>query len=156
MRSDRAGRTAIEPRLRGMDLTDALPYLLRRAHFEAEAAFAELFGSRGITSRQAALLLTVLQQPGISQARLADQLGLDANTLGSIVARVGRRRLIRRERLSGDQRSYGLHVTDAGVRELAGVLPGIGRYQQRLTRRLTVGERRQLVVLLRRLLGLDG
>ena len=86
------------------------------------------------------MLLTVAQQPGVSQAMLSDQLGLDANTLSSIVSRMLRKRLIRRERSATDKRRYGLQVTDAGYRQLAQFLPSVGKYQQRVGRRL-IGER---------------
>jgi DNA-binding MarR family transcriptional regulator len=145
----------IAPHLLAMDLTNELPYLLRRAHFEAEARFAEIFGAMRVTSRQAALLLTIMQRPGISQAKLTDLLGLDPNTLSSIVSRVLRRRLIKRERSPSDRRSYGLRITPDGLRLLGCILPGVGTYQQRVTSRLTAVERRQLVVLLQRLLRLE-
>ena len=139
--------------LRAVDLTQQLAYLLRRAHFEAEAAFVELFDVLDITPRQAAVLLTVAQNPGISQASLSDRVALDANTLSSMISRMLRKRLIRRERSATDKRSYGLQVTDAGFRQLARFLPSVGRYQQRVARRLSAEEREQLIVLLQRLLG---
>jgi DNA-binding MarR family transcriptional regulator len=100
-------------------------------------------------------LLTVAQQPGISQATSSDQLGLDANTLSSIVSRMLRKRLIRRERSFTDKRRYGLQVTEAGYRQLAQFLPSVGKYQQRVARRLSADEREQLIVLLQRLLEFD-
>jgi DNA-binding MarR family transcriptional regulator len=145
----------ISAHLLAVDLTNQLPYLLRRAHFEAEGVFAEMFGSLAATPRQSAVLLTVAQQPGVSQASLSDQLGLDANTLSSIVSRMLRKRLIRRERSATDKRRYGLQVTDAGYRQLARFLPNVGRYQQRVARRLSAEEREQLIVLLQRLLGFE-
>jgi DNA-binding MarR family transcriptional regulator len=149
----RAPTNAIAPHLLAVDLTNQLPYLLRRAHFEAEAVFAEMFDSLAATPRQSAILLTVAQQPGVSQAMLSDQLGLDANTLSSIISRMLRKRLIRRERSATDNRRYGLQVTDAGYRQLAQFLPNVGKYQQRVGRRLSADEREQLIVLLQRLLG---
>jgi MarR family transcriptional regulator, temperature-dependent positive regulator of motility len=151
----RTPTNGIAPHLLAVDLTNQLPYLLRRAHFEAEAVFAELFDSLAATPRQSAVLLTVAQQPGVSQASLSDQLGLDANTLSSIVARLLRKRLIRRERSATDKRRYGLQVTEAGYRQLAQFLPSVGKYQQRVARRLSADEREQLIVLLQRLLGFE-
>ena len=141
------------PHLQAVDLTQQLAYLLRRAHFEAEAAFSELFDALDITPRQAAVLLTVAQNPGISQASLSDRVGLDANTLSSMISRMLRKRLIQRARSATDRRSYGLHVGDAGHRQLAQFLPGVDKYQRRVGRRLTAEEREQLIVLLQRLLG---
>jgi DNA-binding MarR family transcriptional regulator len=151
----RTPTNAVAPHLLAVDLTNQLPYLLRRAHFEAEAVFAELFDSLAATPRQSAVLLTVAQLPGVSQAMLSDQLGLDANTLSSIVSRMLRKRLIRRERSATDKRRYGLQVADAGYRQLAQFLPSVGKYQQRVGRRLSTREREQLIVLLQRLLGFD-
>jgi DNA-binding MarR family transcriptional regulator len=148
----RTPTNAIAPHLLAVDLTNQLPYLLRRAHFEAEAVFAEMFAA---TPRQSAVLLTVAQEPGVSQVNLSDQLGLDANTLSSIVSRMLRKRLIRRERSTTDKRRYGLQVTEAGYRQLAQFLPSVGKYQQRVGRRLSADEREQLIVLLQRLLGFE-
>ena len=149
----RTPTNAIAPHLLAVDLTNQLPYLLRRAHFEAEGVFAEMFDSLAATPRQSAVLLTVAQQPGVSQANLSDQLGLDANTLSSIVSRMLRKRLIRRERSATDKRRYGLQVAEAGYRQLVQFLPCVGKYQQRVARRLSADEREQLIVLLQRLLG---
>ena len=142
-------------RLHAVDLTQQLAYLLRRAHFEAEGTFVELFDALDITPRQAAVLLTVAQNPGISQAILSDRVALDANTLSDIISRMLRKQLIRRERSATDKRSYGLQVTDPGKRQLAQFLPGVDKYQRRVGRRLSADQRGQLIVLLQRLLGFE-
>jgi DNA-binding MarR family transcriptional regulator len=148
------GSGDIAPALAAMDLTRELPYLLRRAHFEAEAGFNELFDDEGVTSRQSAILLTVLQRPGISQKDLGDHLGIDANTLSAMVARMLQRGLISRRRQTEDRRSYGLAIEPPGRKTLAKILPRIAEYQRVVTRRLGKGDREILVALLQRLLGL--
>jgi DNA-binding MarR family transcriptional regulator len=136
------------------DLAWHLPHLLRRAHFAAEAQFSELYGSEA-TSRQLALLVAVAQSPGASQNELAAMIGLDANTCSDLVRRTCQRGWLVRRRSDIDRRAFRLELTDSGralIRDRA--LPLAGPYAERVAAALTESERTQLVLLLRKLLGL--
>jgi len=50
--------------LEEFDLSQVASHLLRRAHFRAEALFAQAFPDEDLTPRQKALLITVYQNPG--------------------------------------------------------------------------------------------
>ena len=58
--------------LQAFDLTQVASHLLRRAHFRAEALFAQAFPDEDLTPRQKALLITVYQNPGATQNRIAE------------------------------------------------------------------------------------
>jgi DNA-binding MarR family transcriptional regulator len=136
------------------DLSAHLPHLLRRAHFEAEARFTEVYGAEA-TSRQLALLVSVAQSKGATQADIARQVGLDVNTCSDLVRRTCERGWLLRRRSTQDARAFSLELTPAGrrlVREYA--LPLAQPYVDRVADRLTEAERRRLTGLLRKLLGL--
>lgn len=129
-----------------------LPHLLRRAHFAAEAAFVQMHGNT-VTSPQLALLSAVLRQPGSSQSQVAQEIGLDLNTCSDLVTRTIAKGLLVRERSSIDARNFCLQLTEEGMRV---ALDGIARapaYQEVVAHRLTAEELKQLIALLRKLLG---
>jgi len=135
-------------------LAHHLPYLLRRAHFDGDARFTQLYGN-AITSRQLALLTVVERLPGASQSEVAAEIGLDLNTCSDLVVRAVDKGLLRRERSPTDGRSFCLYLSDEG---LAAVRAGVAKAPQleaEVAQRLTAAEREQLKRLLRKLIGFD-
>lgn len=114
-RHARASDPGEHPRLDAFVLTDIVSHLLRRAHFRAEAIFAEEFGETGLTPRQKALLVSVYQHPGQNQNMLAERIAIDRNSFAEMVNRMVARGLVRRERSEADGRAYELHITTAGL-----------------------------------------
>lgn len=129
-----------------------LPHLLRRAHFAAEAAFVQMHGN-AVTSPQLALLSAVLSQPGSSQSQVAQAIGLDLNTCSDLVTRTIAKGLLVRERSSVDARSFCLQLTEEGMRVARDGVAGAPAYQAAVAHRLTTEELKQLITLLRKLLG---
>jgi DNA-binding MarR family transcriptional regulator len=136
------------------DLSWHLPHLLRRAHFDAEACFTEVYGDAA-TSRQLALLVALAQMPGATQVEIARAIGLDANTCSDLVRRTCAKGLMTRRRGQHDGRAYTLALTDAGqalVTDCA--LPLAQPYSARIAERLTPAQRQELARLLRLMLGI--
>lgn len=129
-----------------------LPYLLRRAHFEADAIFPRLYGT-SVTSRQLALLVAVSERPGASQSDVAKAIGLDLNTCSDLVARTIGKGFLRRERSLVDARTYCLFLTSEGAAVLDVGIALAPAYQQQVTSRLSPAESEQLRFLLRKLMG---
>lgn len=136
------------------DLRDTLSHLLRRAHFQAEALFADVLGGHDVTSRQLALLVAVSQNPGASQRRIGRLIELDTNTISDMARRMEERGLIERLVSETDGRSYALRITLAGARILRDVREDNRRYQDLLSDPLSPVETAQLKALLRKLLHL--
>ena len=136
------------------ELHELLSHLLRRAHFHAEAEFAQAYEGLEATSRQLALLFTINRMPGSSQAELAEAVGIDVNTLSDLAKRSERKGLLRRERSAGDQRAFGLYLTASGRRMVAEAAIITPDYQKRLAGRLSEKEADRLVGLLHKMLGL--
>ncbi|MFD4837355.1 MarR family winged helix-turn-helix transcriptional regulator [Achromobacter sp. NPDC058515] len=119
----RSARPASARALKEFDLTQVASHLLRRAHFRAEALFAQAFADEDLTPRQKALLVTVYQNPGATQNRIADLIALDRNSFAEMIARMTKKGYVRRTRAAGDARAYALEITDEGVALLARILP---------------------------------
>lgn len=109
--------------LREFDLTHVASHLLRRAHFRAEALFAQAFPDEDLTPRQKALLITVYQNPCATQNRVAELIALDRNSFAEMIARMSAKGYVRRTRSAEDGRAYALEITDEGMALLARVLP---------------------------------
>ncbi len=137
---------------KAFSLETHLPYLFRRAHFEADAIFPKIYRT-GISSRQLALLVAVSERPGASQSDVAKAIGLDLNTCSDLVARTVGTGLLQRERSPIDARTYCLCLTDEGSAVLNTGLAQASEYQEQVSSRLNPGEREQLRSLLRKLLG---
>lgn len=132
-------------------LQQHLPFLLRRAHFAADAHFVQFYGTE-VTSRQLAVMVAIAQQPGLSQSQVAQAVGLDLNTCSDLVARAVAKGLVRRERSNEDARTYCLYLREDGERICERSLSLAQTYSDEVARALTAQERVELVRLLRKLL----
>lgn len=121
-RPDRA-EPAANTALQAFDLTQVASHLLRRAHFRAEALFVQAFPDEDLTPRQKALLITVYQNPGASQNRIAELIALDRNSFAEMIARMTKKGYVRRKRSAQDGRAYALEITEEGIALLARILP---------------------------------
>jgi len=90
-------------------------HLLRRCQQRAIELFVAEVGRRGPTPRQFALLLTVAQNPGMSQTELVGATGIDRSTIADMLDRLAKRGLVKRTRAAGDQRANILTITPAGL-----------------------------------------
>jgi DNA-binding MarR family transcriptional regulator len=68
----------------------------------------------GITGPQRLVIRILGRSPGISPGRLADVLHIHPSTLTGVLARLNRRKLVRRGRDPADRRRAQLTLTDAG------------------------------------------
>lgn len=117
-------------------LPDICSHLLRRAHFTAEDLFSHEFGDESITPRQKAALVTIYQNPGLSQNALADRLFMDRSTVAEMVKRLGATGLVVRTPAKGDQRAYELDLTHEGAMLLDRVMPRDAKVEQTVLDRL--------------------
>ena len=78
------------------DLAVRPGFLIRRLHQIHLALFAEECGAFNVTPVQFSILTAAAAQPGLEQARLAHEVGVDRTTLANVVARLEGRGLVRR------------------------------------------------------------
>ena len=136
------------------ELHAAVGHLLRRSQQRAVDLFVEEVGEDGPTPRQFAVLLSVHQNPGISQTDLVRVTGIDRSTLTEILRRLGRRGLVRRERQETDRRTNALHLTEDGRGAMESAIGAVERAQHRILEPIPAAERPGAMRLLERLAGL--
>jgi DNA-binding MarR family transcriptional regulator len=79
-------------------------FLIRRLHQIHLALFAEECAPFGITPVQYSIMTIAAAAPGLDQARLAQEAGIDRATLANVAARLEKKLLIRRGPSSSDKR----------------------------------------------------
>jgi len=89
-------------------------FLIRRLHQIHLAMFAEECAPLGITPVQFSILSIAAAQPGLEQARLGYEAGVDRTTLANVAARLEARALLTRTQGKTDRRLKHVALTPAG------------------------------------------
>lgn len=137
------------------DLGDKPGHLIRRAHQLQAAIFEECAGRFRVTPVQHVIMTALYRHPGIDQATLASLVALDKVTVGAVVVRLERRKLVARTDSPADRRSWALSLTAAGAALLKRMQPAIRQSQARLLAPLGAAERKQFIRLMRRIVGMS-
>ena len=132
-------------------LESLLGYHLRRAQGAVFQHFVARLNHHVITPGQLGLLVLVACNPGVSQAELAREVGVERSTLGEFIDRFESRRLVERRPVSTDRRIHAIHLTGEGKQFLARVMPDVKAHEREFTKELTAQELKTLVGLLKRL-----
>lgn len=126
-------------------------YGLKRAYLNFQADFIASVGPLGLRPGQFAALSIIIDNPDISQSRLARALAIERSGVVLIVDDLENRDLISRNKVPGDRRSYALRATPLGVKLRQEAVVAIRRHEDRLMAGLTAEERATLAGLLARL-----
>jgi MarR family transcriptional regulator, lower aerobic nicotinate degradation pathway regulator len=94
-------------------------FLIRRLHQIHLALFAEACGTFGVTPVQYSILTVASAHPGLDQAALAIEVGVDRATVADVLARLERRGLVRWRREANEAKLKLVHTTVAGRRLLS-------------------------------------
>lgn len=98
------------------------------------------------------MLVLIESNPGVTQGRLAEAMGLDRSTMVGLVDALEERGLVERRR-GEDRRTNLLWLTASGRRLLGSAKQRIARHERRVATLLTAAERAQLLALLGKLGG---
>ena len=101
---------------------------------------------------RAGILLLIEANPGVTQSRLAQAVGLDRSTLVGVLHALEARSLVERRR-GEDRRTNGLWLTRTGQALVASLKRRIRTHERRVAARLSAAERVQLLALLEKLAG---
>jgi DNA-binding MarR family transcriptional regulator len=101
---------------------------------------------------RAGILFLIEANPGVTQSRLAQAVGLDRSTLVGVLHTLEQRGLVERRR-GADRRTNGLWLTRGGRAMVASLKQRIRVHERRVATRLTAAERAQLLALLEKLAG---
>lgn len=129
-------------------LPGLIGYRLRLAQQTVFRDFAETV--RGVSPGRLGMLVLVDSNPGVTQSRLAEAVGLDRSTLVGLIDGLEERGLVERRR-GEDRRTNGLWLTRSGRALLARTKRRIEQHEQRIASRLSGTERAQLLLLLGKL-----
>jgi DNA-binding MarR family transcriptional regulator len=114
------------------------------------ASFSDV-GRGEITPNLIGVLALLATYPGMSQAEMARLIGLERVTVGTQVGRAISLGFVRRDDRPGGGRRYALYLTPDGKEMLAKLRKRIPRHERTAGARLSLPERRQLRVLLNKL-----
>lgn len=135
-------------------LGESVGYLVRRAQVAVFQRFFEMFAAAGVRPAQYSALTVIERNPGLSQTRLADALGIKKTNLVVLIDGLEKRGLARRRPTERDRRFYALFLTSKGN----ALMTRLHRLDAALNRRLVqaAGEndRRRLCEALRRIAAL--
>lgn len=99
-------------------LGTAIAFHLRLAQGASFRAFKRQAGLRNLRPGWYAMLTLIANNPGITPVALSRASGRDKSTITPALGNLLREKLISREAVPGDRRSYGLALTPAGVETL--------------------------------------
>lgn len=130
-------------------LPTLLGYQLRLAQLAVFKDFAASAHDFDVSPGRFGMLVLIEANPGVTQTRLAEAVGLDRSTLVAVLDQLEERGLVERRR-GADRRTNGLWLTRRGRLLVARMKERIRAHEERLAARLSEAERRTLLVLLRR------
>ncbi len=96
------------------------------------------------------ILLLIDANPGVTQSRLAQAVGIDRSTMVGVLHALQARELIERRR-GEDRRTNGLWLTRTGRELVASLKQRIRTHERRVASRLSGGERAHLMAMLEKL-----
>lgn len=133
------------------NLGNFIGYELRRAQMRLYDDFFRTTKGTGISPALYGALVLVECNPGVQQGHLGKALGVARSGAMTMVDRLQSLELVVRRPSPHDRRAYGLHLTAKGSRLAAELHRRIAAHDRRMGEKMTEDERRQLMLLLRRI-----
>jgi DNA-binding MarR family transcriptional regulator len=134
---------------------DTPGYLFRRSGQFVTATFDEEMNGMGITASQVAVFLAVHIQPGMQQRELSAALSWDEATVGGMVGRLEAQGWLERRSTTRSRRGREIYMTPAGEEFYMRITPHVAKVQKNLLKALAPEERRQLLYLVSKMLGVS-
>jgi DNA-binding MarR family transcriptional regulator len=130
-------------------------HLIRRLQQIAFAIFMDQARSFDITPVQYSAIFAINDHPGIDQTALCNIIAFDRSTIGDVVTRLEKKKLIRRRNGPLDRRTKSLHITPRGRRLLADIEPAVASTQRLILAPLNAADRNTFMAMLKRLVHLN-
>jgi DNA-binding MarR family transcriptional regulator len=130
-------------------------WLLGQASVEARRVVSEVLAEAGLHRSQYALIASLEEFGPLSQTALSERSGLDRSDVVRWVDGLAEHGLVERTQDPGDRRRNVISITDPGRRQLEELDARLGGAQDALLRALSTEDRKQLIMLLGRVLGLE-
>jgi DNA-binding MarR family transcriptional regulator len=134
----------------------AMPgHLIRRLQQISFALFVDQARAFEITPVQYAAMVAINNHPGIDQTALCNIVALDRSTVGDVVGRLQKKRLIKRQNGSLDRRTKSLYITPAGRKLIKDIEPAVRSTQRLILAPLRASERGAFLRMLKELVHLN-
>lgn len=134
----------------------AMPgHLIRRLQQISFALFVDQAKAFEITPVQYAAMVGINNHPGIDQTALCNIVALDRSTVGDVVGRLEKKRLIKRLNGSVDRRTKSLYITPAGRKLIKDLEPAVQSTQRLILAPLRASERGAFLRMLQELVHLN-
>jgi MarR family transcriptional regulator, lower aerobic nicotinate degradation pathway regulator len=130
-------------------------HLIRRLHQISLALFMDETREFDITPVQYSAILAIDNHPGIDQTALCNIIAFDRSTIGDVMGRLERKKLVKRTPGAQDRRTKLLYLTPAGRKLIDNIESAVQRTQKRILEPLTMGERVVLMRMLKKLVHLN-
>ncbi len=130
-------------------------HLIRRLHQISFALFLDQAKTFGVTPVQYAALVAIGRHPGIDQTTLCNVIAFDRTTIGGVVGRLQRKKLITRVGGAHDRRTKALYITAAGRRLIRDIAPSVVTTQRLILKPLQPRQRGLFVEMLKHLVHLN-
>ncbi len=130
-------------------LTSHLGYALRRAQVWVFQDFIRTLAAIDIRPAQYSVLVVIGANPGLSQAELADRLGIERARLVHMLDHLQSRGLTERLPSPTDRRTHALQLTTEGQKLLKRAKALAARHEARLTEKIGEDARAHVLELLR-------
>ncbi len=132
-------------------LPSLVGYHLRLAQIDVFRDFGAALGEFQASPGRFGLLVLIRANPGLSQSRLAEAIGLDRSSLVPALNKLERERLVERRPAPDDGRANGIWLTHQGSRLLERMQQRVRAHETRLLRGFSADEKAQLIALLQRI-----
>ena len=124
---------------------------LRMAQESAFQAFSRRSQEIGESPGRFATLTLIARNPGISQTELSLAAGRDKSSLTPVVEDLVRRRLVERNRMRDDRRTYRLNLTAAGKKTLTQLTRCARRHERNLDAVIGLRDRKRFIQILKKI-----
>jgi DNA-binding MarR family transcriptional regulator len=130
-------------------------HLIRRLQQISLALFMEQASEFDITPVQYAAIFAISKHPGMDQTALSNAIAFDRSTIGDVVTRLEKKKLVKRIDGATDRRTKSLYITAAGRRLVADIDPAVAATQRLMLAPLKAAERTAFMRMLKRLVHLN-
>lgn len=120
-------------------------FLVRRLHQIHVALYLQECEAFGTTPVQSSVMQVLLIKPGLDQAALSGEIGVDRTTASNVLSRLERRGLVRREGDAEDKRLRRAFLTEQGEAMLSDMQAALERSHRRLVAPLPEAEREAFI-----------
>jgi DNA-binding MarR family transcriptional regulator len=129
---------------------------LRRTHFRILRLIDRITLQYQLSSTQYLALLYIVNNPGLIQKALAEELDSDPNTISSVVRKLCAKKLIKRIQPPSAMRAIGLFATREGILTVRKVRPQVDKISMQLLAQVPAPGRRQVDEWLAKCAAIDG